>query len=80
MEKENLQINLPKEHLEYLMQKSGADSFEKAVTSTISIEMLKNKFLELVPLLSESHKDEFRSFVAKKFRLKIEDSKSELDE
>ena len=67
-EQQKFELNLPEEHINFLLQNSGSADVQKALVSNLTLEMLKAKMSELVPMLADNHKEEFRQFLMKKFR------------
>lgn len=74
---DKVELRLSEDHANFLTNNAGTTNVEKAIMSTLTVEMLKLKLSELVPLLTDMHKEEFRRFVAKKFRLEIPNAGNE---
>lgn len=72
---ETLELKLTKEQMEYIIQQSGAKNAEEALISNINLNMIKEKIVQIVPQLSDAHKDDLKKFIAKKFQLEIPTSK-----
>lgn len=65
------EIQLTQEQMEYILKQTGAKNASEGLVSNINLELIKAQLLELVPQLTELHKDDLRNFLAKKFKLEI---------
>lgn len=65
------EIQLTQEQMEYILKQTGAKNASEGLVSNINLELIKAQLLELVPQLTELHKDDLRHFLAKKFKLEI---------
>ena len=69
MKDNNIELKLTQEQIYYLLAQSGAKTPGEALISGINLDLIKTKLVELVPQLSDTHKEELKLFLVKKFQL-----------